>query len=208
MTETAALRFDERTPAKGDFRTRGRARTNRLGHRAIMFDPATYHATETLNDGRKVEIRAQQPGDREGVRAAVRRASTETLYHRFFAVKRKFSEQEAHFFLDIDFVHHVVLVAVTNEDGQPTIIGGCRYVVIEPGRAEVAFSVIDDYQRKGLGTALMRHLAAIAREAGLSELVADVLADNTPMLKVFKRSGLTMTESLHGSVIHVALSCA
>ena len=131
-----------------------------------MFDPATYHATESLNDGRKVEIRAQQPGDREGLRAGVRRASTETLYHRFFAVKRKFSEQEAHFFLDID------------------------------------------YQRKGLGTALMRHLAAIAREAGLSELVADVLADNTPMLKVFKRSGLAMTESLHGSVIHVGLSCA
>ena len=68
--------------------------------------------------------------------------------------------------------------------------------------------MIDDYQRKGLGTALMRHLAAIAREAGLSELVADVLADNTPMLKVFKRSGLAMTESFHGSVIHVILSFA
>jgi len=173
-----------------------------------MFDPARYHATETLNDGRKVEIRAQQPGDREGLRAAVRRASTETLYHRFFAVKRKFSEQNAHFFLDIDFVRHVVLVAVTNEDDQPAIIGGCRYVVIAPGRAEVAFSVIDDYQRKGLGTALMRHLAAIAREAGLRELVADVLADNTPMLKVFRRSGLAMTESFQGSVIHVVLSCA
>ena len=139
-----------------------------------MFDPARYHATQTLNDGRKVENRAQQPGDREGLRAEVRRASTKTLYHRFFAVKRKFSEQNAHFFLDIDFVRHVVLVAVTNEDGQPGIIGGCRYVVIEPGRAEVAFSVIDDYQGKGLGTALMRHLTAIAREAGLSELVGDV----------------------------------
>jgi hypothetical protein len=98
-----------------------------------------------INDGRKLEIRAQQPGDREGLRAAVRRASPKTLYHRFFAVKRKFSEQKAHFFLDVDFVRHVVLVAVTNEDDQPAIIGGCRYVVIEPGRAEVAFSVIDDY---------------------------------------------------------------
>jgi len=173
-----------------------------------MFDSRSYHATETLNDGRKVEIRAQQPGDREGLRAAVRRASTKTLYHRFFAVKREFSERKARFFLDIDFVRHVALVAVTNEDGQPAIIGGCRYVVIEPGRAEVAFSVIDDYQGKGLGTALMRHLTAIAREAGMSELVADVLADNTPMLKVFKRSGLAMTESFHGSVIHLVLSCA
>jgi RimJ/RimL family protein N-acetyltransferase len=173
-----------------------------------MFDAASYHATETLNDGRKVEIRAQQPRDQKGLRAAVRRASTETLYHRFFAVKREFSEQDAHFFLDIDFVRHVVLVAVMNEDGQPAIIGGCRYVVTRAGRAEVAFSVIDDYQRKGLGTALMRHLVAIGRAAGLSELVADVLADNTPMLKVFKRSGLAMTESRHGSVIHVVLSCA
>ena len=97
---------------------------------------------------------------------------------------------------------------MTNKDGQPGIVGGCRYVVIGPSRAEVAFSVIDDYQRKGLGTALMRHLVAIAREAGLTELVADVLADNTPMLKVFKRSGLAMTERFHGSVIHVVLLLA
>ena len=47
----------------------------------------------------------------------VRGASTKTLYYRFFAVKRKFSKQNAHFFLDVDFVHHVVLVAMTNEDG-------------------------------------------------------------------------------------------
>jgi hypothetical protein len=63
MTETAALRLDERTPAKRNFRARSWARTKRLRHRAIKFDPVTYHATETLNDGRKVEIRAQQPGD-------------------------------------------------------------------------------------------------------------------------------------------------
>ena len=173
-----------------------------------MFDPASYHVTETLSDGRKVEIRAQRPEDREALLVAFKRASKESIYHRFFAVKRTLSEQNAHFFLDIDFVRHVALVAVTNEDGKPAIIGGCRYVVIEPGRADLAFSVIDDYQRRGLGTALMLHLVVIAREAGLRELVADVLADNTPMLKVFRRSGLAMTESIHGSVIHVVLSCA
>lgn len=170
-----------------------------------MFDPVSYHMTETLSDGRKVGIRAQRPEDREALRAAVRRASSETLYHRFFAAKREFSEQETHFFLDIDFVSHVALVAEAIEDGRPVIVGGCRYVVIEPGKAEVAFSVIDAYQKKGLGTALMRYITAIGREAGLRELVAEVLSDNAPMLKVFERSGLAMTTRREGTVVHVTL---
>ena len=173
-----------------------------------MFDPLAYHAVETLNDGRKVEIRAQLPQDREALLAAVGRATTETLYHRFFAAKRAFSEQEQHFFLDIDFVSHVALVAEAIEDRRPVIIGGCRYVVIAPGRAEVAFTVIDEYQKKGLGTALIRRLTAIGREAGLTELVAEVLSDNAPMLKVFERSGLAMTTRREGAVVHVALRYA
>jgi RimJ/RimL family protein N-acetyltransferase len=171
----------------------------------IMFDPVSYHVAETLNDGREVEIRAQRPEDREALLVAVSRASKETLYHRFLVTKRNFSEEEQHFFLDIDYVKHVVLVAETIEDGRPVIIGGCRYIVVEPGRAEVAFSVIDAYQKKGLGTALMRRLAAIGREARLTEFFAEVLSDNVPMMKVFKRSGLTMTTKLEGPVFYVSL---
>jgi ribosomal protein S18 acetylase RimI-like enzyme len=59
-----------------------------------------------------------------------------------------------------------------------------------PGQAEIAFAVIDQYQGKGIGAILMRHLATIAREAGLKELVAEVLPENAPMLTVFKNSGL------------------
>jgi RimJ/RimL family protein N-acetyltransferase len=173
-----------------------------------MFDPTAFHATETLSDGRQVEVRAQRPEDREALHAAVQRASPDTLYHRFFAVKRAFSEQETHFFLDIDFVNHVALVAVANEGGEAVIVGGCRYVVLEPGRAEVAFSVVDAYQKKGLGTALMRHIAAIGREAGLKELVAEVLSDNAPMMKVFERSGLALTTKREGTVIHVSMRYA
>lgn len=173
-----------------------------------MFDPVSYHVTETLSDGRKVDIRAQRPADRQALLAAVQRASSETLYHRFFAAKRAFSREEEHFFLDIDFVKHVALVAEAMEDGRPAIVGGCRYVEVEPGQAEVAFSVIDAYQKKGLGTALMRHIAAIGRGAGLKELVAEVLSDNAAMLKVFERSGLAMTTRREGTVVHVSLSTA
>ncbi len=171
-----------------------------------MFDPVSYHVAETLNDGREVKIRAQRPEDREALLVAVSRASKETLYHRFLVTKRNFSEEEQHFFLDIDYVKHVVLVAETVEDGSPVIIGGCRYIVVEPGRAEVAFSVIDAYQKKGVGTALMRRLGAIGREAGLTEFFAEVLSDNAPMMKVFKRSGLATTTKLEGPVFSVSIN--
>ena len=66
-------------------------------------------------------------------------------------------------------------------------------------------AVIDPYQGKGIGAALMRHLAAIARGAGLRELVAEVLPENAPMLKVFEKSGFRMTTKREPRVVHVAL---
>ena len=67
-------------------------------------------------------------------------ASVPSLYRRFFGVKRDFTEKEVAFFLNIDFIHHVALVAVVDEGGKPTIVGGGRYVTIERGEAEIAFA--------------------------------------------------------------------
>ena len=170
-----------------------------------MIDASNYLATKILRDGRTITIRSQRPEDLDGWRAALARTSAETLHFRFFAVKREVSEKEAHYFLDIDFVKHVALVVVADEDGRPTLIGGARYYVVEPGKAEIAFGLIDEYQGKGIGSALIRHLATIGREAGLHELVAEVLSDNLPMLRVFERSGLAMSTRREGAVVHVTL---
>jgi RimJ/RimL family protein N-acetyltransferase len=107
--------------------------------------------------------------------------------------------------MDVDFVSHVALVAKLEENGRGVIIGGARYVLVEQGKAEVAFAVVDSYQEQGVGTALMRHLAAIARHVGLKELTAEVLADNISMLKVFEKSGLRVRTIRDAGVIHVAL---
>ena len=170
-----------------------------------MIDAANYFTTETLRDGRTVEIRAQRPHDREGMEAAIARSSSGSLYRRFFAVRREFSEKETDYFLDIDFINHVALVTVATDAGQPTLVGGGRYIVVQPGQAEVAFAIIDAYQGLGIGSALMRHLASLGREAGLRELIADVLAENVPMLNVFERSGLPMSTRREGPVVHVTL---
>ena len=164
-----------------------------------------FSSTQTLRDGRQVEIRAQRPEDRVALEAAVARLSSASLYRRFFGVRREFSEKEAAHFLHIDFVDHVALVVVASEDDIENIIGGGRYVVVKPGQAEVAFAIVDAYQGQGIGGALMLHLATIARAAGLKELVAEVLAENATMLKVFKKSRLPMRTRLEHGVVHVAL---
>jgi RimJ/RimL family protein N-acetyltransferase len=170
-----------------------------------MPDAANYMAIETLRDGRSMAIRALRPNDEADLMAAVRRSSAESLYRRFFGLKRHFSEQEIAFFLNVDFVSHVALVAVIDEDGRPVIIGGGRYIVEEPGKAEIAFAVVDEYQGQGIGAALMLHLAGIAREAGLEELTAEVLPDNTSMLKIFEKSGLRLSTQRESEIVHVNL---
>ena len=160
---------------------------------------------EKLRDGERIEIRAIRPQDRDDLIAAVSRTSSESLYRRFFAIRRHFSETEESFYLNIDFSTHVALVALAEEKGQRSIVGGGRYVVSEPGQAEVAFTVVDKYQGRGLGAALLRHLAAIARQAGLRELVAYVLPDNKAMLKVFEKSGLKYSATREAGSVHVKL---
>jgi RimJ/RimL family protein N-acetyltransferase len=166
---------------------------------------AKYSVTELLRDGSRIEIRALTPADRDQLESAVGRMSDESIQRRFFAPKRHFSEREIDFFLNVDFVNHVALVAVLNVEGRPLIVGGGRYIVIQPGIAEVAFGLDDAYQGRGIGGLLMKHLTAIARVGGLRQLVAEVLPGNVAMLSVFKKAGLEMTTKRESGVAHVTL---
>ena len=170
-----------------------------------MVEPSNYSAVEKLRNGERIVIRALRPQDRDDLMAAVDRISSDSLYRRFFAVRRHFTETEESFYLNVDFVSQVALIAVADANGQPIIIGGGRYVVGEPGQAEVAFTVVDKYQGRGVGAALLRHLAMIARQAGLRELVAYVLPDNRAMLKVFEKSGLKYTAKRESGSVYVKL---
>jgi hypothetical protein len=116
------------------------------------MDAAKYAATERLRNGAVLHVRALQPDDRTEMLAAVGRFSKQTLYRRFFAPKRSFSEREIEFFLNVDFTNHVALVAVLAESGQQMIVGGARYIVSHPGCAEVAFAFDDPHQKLGCHT--------------------------------------------------------
>lgn len=167
---------------------------------------ADYSATDTLRDGQKVEIRALRPADETGLLTAIGRTGDWSMYRRFFGAKRDFSPKEVAFYLNVDFIEHVALVAEVDEAAGLAIVGGGRYIVAKRGIAEIAFIVIDAYQGKGLGTTLFRHLATLAREAGLDALVADVMPENVAMLRVFERSGLPLKITRSGPSVHVVIS--
>lgn len=170
-----------------------------------MSGTADYSVKEQLRDGRELEIRALRPEDQADMLAAIRRTGTQSMQRRFFLAKRGFSDREIAFFMNIDFINHVALIALVTENGRRVIAGGGRYVVVAPGQAEVAFLVVDDYQGLGIGSALARHLAGVARQAGLEGLVADVLPENTAMLRLFKRLGFTPGPKREPQVIHLVL---
>lgn len=170
-----------------------------------MVDAVSYRATERLRDGHTVEVRALKPSDEADMLAAVDRIGAQSLYRRFMGAKRGFSEKERAFFLNVDFLKHVALVAVVKEGTHDAIVAGGRYIVEGPGTAEIAFAVVDDYQGQGIGALLLRHLAVLAREAGLKEFTAEVLADNAPMLKVFERCGLKFSSKRSADGVHAVL---
>ena len=170
-----------------------------------MLELAKYTEKELLRGGRSIEIRAICAADRTELLSALYRSSPQSLYRRFFAPKRGLTEGEIAYFLNVDFITHVAVVATLEEQGQSAVVGGGRYILVGPNKAEIAFAVVDQYQGQGIGAALMRHLAAIARTTGLEELSADVLADNVAMLKVFASSGLAMRTTRERDVVHVAL---
>ena len=164
-----------------------------------MLEAAKYSALELLRDGRRVEIRALRPDDRADFVAAVSQTTAQSLYRRFFIPRRGFTVEEVASFVNVDFVDCVALIAVMQQGERPLIVGGGRYVV-ERGQAELAFMVVDGYQGRGIGSALMRHLATIARETGLSELTAEVLTENLAMLSVFRKSGFRVASRAAGIV--------
>jgi hypothetical protein len=145
---------------------------------------ANYSAVEALRDGRRVEIRAFKPSDRTDLESALARTSSQSLYRRFFTVKRSFSEREQEFFLSVDFVDHVALMAWAEEPTGSVIVGGGRYVVVQPGtaglpaaivevllrsRSVVDFRVVLGEGAEGPGTATAGdcHRKGPARQAGL-----------------------------------------
>ncbi|WP_041440143.1 GNAT family N-acetyltransferase [Syntrophobacter fumaroxidans] len=176
-----------------------------------MIDARNYRVEDKLKNGAVVTIRAIRPDDRNRIVEAFGHLERETIYSRFFRYKSQLTDEELRAFTEADFKNVVALVVTIPAGGEDeTVIGSGSYVLYGPsdaqGRAEVAFTVEEDYQGQGIASRILKHLVDIAREQGVLRFEAEVLAENRAMLTVFAHSGLPMKTSLEEGVVYVSLS--
>ena len=158
-----------------------------------------------LSDGSEVEIRPITPDDRAGLTAGFERLSELSRYRRFLSPTSHLSARQLAYLTDVDHHDHEALVAIdpSSRDG----LAVARYVrsAQNPGEAEFAVAVADDWQRRGLGTALLRQLAARARAEGITRFTGFVLEDNQPMRGLLQSLGEVQQRDTQDGTLEVWL---
>jgi len=158
-----------------------------------------------LSDGSEVEIRPITPDDKAGLTAGFERLSELSRYRRFLSPTSHLSARQLAYLTDVDHHDHEALVAIdpSSRDG----LAVARYVrsAQNPGEAEFAVAVADDWQRRGLGTALLRQLAARARAEGITRFTGFVLEDNQPMRGLLQSLGEVQQRDTQDGTLEVWL---
>jgi RimJ/RimL family protein N-acetyltransferase len=152
-------------------------------------------STVSLRDGSSVILRPAVPTDRDLLLAGFERLSPESRYRRFFSPMKRMSSSLLDYLTSLDYRDHFAWAALSAEpgpDGRPLGVGVSRYIRLEdPQAAEMAVTVVDDWQGRGLGRVLLDALVMEALENGITRLEGDVLVENRPMQELLRRAGAT-----------------
>lgn len=169
--------------------------------------PQHWEADILLRDGGTARIRPITPADAGRLVEFYEQVSDQSKYFRFFAPYPRLSDKDVRRFTHHDFVNRVGLAVVVRDHFIATV----RYDRIDAdGRpsdtgtdAEVAFLVQDAHQGRGVASALLEHIAAVAQERGIRRFQAEVLPENRKMVKVFTDAGYTQHRSFADGVVHL-----
>ncbi|MCB5163695.1 GNAT family N-acetyltransferase [Streptomyces bambusae] len=172
--------------------------------------PAHWEADVVLRDGGTARIRPITTADAGRLVSFYEQVSDESKYYRFFAPYPRLSDRDVRRFTHHDYVDRVGLAATVGDEFIATV----RYDRIGPdGRpashpadeAEVAFLVQDAHQGRGVASALLEHIGAVARERGIRRFAAEVLPANNKMIKVFTDAGYQQKRSFEDGSVHLTL---
>lgn len=177
---------------------------------ALAFGP-NYHEVLTLRSGEQVQLRLLRPEDRELLASGFAALSDETRYLRFLVPKMKLTEAELRYLCETDGVRHVAIAAGTlpanpHAPHEGVVgLGIARLIVLtdEPGIAEAAVVVRDEWQGRGLGGALFQRVLAAARERDVTHVRCLVLAHNAGMRELIASTAPEYVVDSGGGVMSI-----
>lgn len=148
--------------------------------------PIKLEETRKIN-GKIITIRPAKPVDERRIQEHFYSQDKEDIYSRFFQARSKFVRNDVEGMFQIDYIKNLTLLAVVGEFGFGKVVAVAEYLM-DPANnmAEVAFSVSNTLQGKGIGKILITKLAEAARENGIAGLTAYTLPGNQGMIKLFK----------------------
>jgi GNAT superfamily N-acetyltransferase len=156
-------------------------------------------------DTRQVEIRPIEADDKEALARGFDRLSEHSRYRRFLSPRGPLTEAELRYLTEVDHRDHEALVAVDPDTGDG--VGVARFVRSADARsvAELAVAVVDDWQRRGIGSLLAAELARRAREEGITCFTALALAENDAMLGILQELGQVRSGSPQLGTVELAV---
>lgn len=159
--------------------------------------PAHWEADVVLRDGRTCHIRPIKSTDGPALEEFHATLSEDTLYMRYFTASKELMARDIERLLKADYREHVSLMALV----AGSVVGVGAYDSVGRAEGEIAFTIRDDHQGRGLGSVLLEHLAAIARENGIHRFRAEVLSGNRKMLATFAAAGYSPSQEVEDGIV-------
>ena len=183
--------------AHPDFRQELLEEAGRLGYvrkdqkvRSSRAYPVEEEKDVTLKDGQTVMIRPSKATDVHGLQDLFYSLPPEDVLTRFFAKISALPYKEAQHLCNVDYHNAMAFVAVSGNRENETIVGSsCYFVDHSENLGEVAYMIRNDWQSQGLGSLLQETMAAYAHKSGLRGFKADILSENTKMIRLFQKAG-------------------
>ena len=154
-----------------------------------MHYSSSYQESRTLDDGSKLILRMVLPSDKAAFVDGLAQLSESSRYQRFMAPKTGFTNPELAFLTEVDGENHLAIVAGLERPGaEPEGIGVARIVRVDddPETAEIGITVVDAWQRRGVGRLLLERIVAAGAERGIRRIRAQVMADNSQVMALLK----------------------
>jgi RimJ/RimL family protein N-acetyltransferase len=168
--------------------------------------PERFERRVKTKDGEKVFLRPLRMTDEGMLREMFYQLSEESVHYRFFSLIKAMPHEKLQRFLEVDYEADMALVAVVGSPPDEVIVAVAHSSNdARTNFAESAFLVRDDWQGRGVGTALMKSLTEVAKERGIAGFTADVLMGNQGMLRVFHRCGYRVESELSDGVYHLTI---